>query len=164
MAVSTKDKKVSLLNVLIYLLAMMIIIAIKAQTSKVYQFKELGITPLVGESYSVRLDTNGKTHTYRLLINYPVTIDGQKRDNWVEIQSSKNDIKGTELKNLLSANKNIEKYVYYTDKKIEMFDDITTISEYRIWWFLRALIFANIVMVILIKIKNWFMSPINLNN
>ena len=164
MAVSTKDKKISFLNVLIYLLVMMIIIAIKAQTNEVYQFKELGITPLEGESYTVRLDTNGKTHTYRLLINYPITIDGQKRDNWVQIKSSNYNIKGTELKNLLSANKNIEKYVYYTDKKIEMFDDITTISEYRIWWFLRALIFANIVMVILIKIKNWFMSPININN
>ena len=162
MVVLDKIKKVSIINVLIYLLAMMIIIAIKAQTSEVYQFKELGLTPLVGESYTVRLDTNGKAHTYRLLINYPVTIDGQKRDNWIEIQSSKNDIKGTELKNLLSANKNIEKYVYYTDKKVEMFGDITTISEYRIRWFLKALIFANIVMVILIKIKKWFMSPVNL--
>ena len=162
MVVLGKIKRVSIINVLIYLLVMMIIIAIKAQTSEVYQFKELGLTPLVGESYTVRLDTNGKAHTYRLLINYPITIDGQQRDNWVEIQSSKNDIKGTELKNLLSANKNIQKYVYYTDKKIEMNDDISTISEYRIRWFLRALIFANIVMVLLIKIKNWFMSPVNL--
>lgn len=162
MVVLDKIKKVSIINVLIYLLVMMIIIAIKAQTNEVYQFKELGLTPLVGESYTIRLDTNGKAHTYRLLINYPVTIDGQKRDNWVEIQSSKNDIKGTELKNLLSANKNIQKYVYYTDKKIVMYDDISTISEYRIRWFLRALIFANIVMVLLIKIKNWFMSPVNL--
>lgn len=162
MVVLGKIKRVSIINVLIYLLVMMIIIAIKAQTSEVYQFKELGLTPLVGESYTVRLDTNGKAHTYRLLINYPITIDGQQRDNWVEIQSSKNDIKGTELKNLLSANKNIQKYVYYTDKKIVMYDDISTISEYRIRWFLRALIFANIVMVLLIKIKNWFMSPVNL--
>lgn len=162
MVVLGKIKRVSIINVLIYLLVMMIIIAIKAQTSEVYQFKELGLTPLVGESYTVRLDTNGKAHTYRLLINYPITIDGQQRDNWVEIQSSKNDIKGTELKNLLSANKNIQKYVYYTDKKIVMYDDISTISEYRIRWFLRALIFANIVMVILIKIKKWFMSPVNL--
>ena len=162
MVVLGKIKRVSIINVLIYLLVMMIIIAIKAQTSEVYQFKELGLTPLVGESYTIRLDTNGKAHTYRLLINYPITIDGQQRDNWVEIQSSKNDIKGTELKNLLSANKNIQKYVYYTDKKIVMYDDISTISEYRIRWFLRALIFANIVMVLLIKIKNWFMSPVNL--
>ena len=162
MVVLGKIKRVSIINVLIYLLVMMIIIAIKAQTNEVYQFKELGLTPLVGESYTIRLDTNGKAHTYRLLINYPITIDGQQRDNWVEIQSSKNDIKGTELKNLLSANKNIQKYVYYTDKKIVMYDDISTISEYRIRWFLRALIFANIVMVLLIKIKNWFMSPVNL--